>query len=280
MVRPADAELIRELLAQNTSWSRSRLSQELCKRWDWRNGKGQIKDMACRSMLLKLEAMGEIKLPPRRGGRPNQRGYRIKEIAHDRTPIESDLKALYPVRVEPLSSQDSRLDLFKFLLYRHHYLGLQTCVGESIKYEAYDRHGRLLACMLFGSAAWKAGDRDAFIGWDAAARKSNLFLLTNNTRFLILPRVRVKNLASHILGKVCARLNADWIDKYAHPIHLIETFVEQNRFRGTCYRAAGWIHVGATVGRSRNDRDQTMSVPIKDIYLYPVNKDYSGRLSQ
>jgi len=134
--------------------------------------------------------------------------------------------------------------------------------------------------MLFGSAAWKAGDRDAFIGWDTEARKSNLFLLTNNTRFLILPWVRVKNLASHILGKVCARLNTDWIDKYGHPIHLIETFVEQNRFRGICYRAAGWTHVGATVGRSRNDRDQTLSVPVKDIYLYPLNKDYAGRLCQ
>jgi hypothetical protein len=279
-ITPADVELVRELLAQNSTWSRRRLSQELCRRWDWRNGKGQIKDMACRSMLLKLEDMGEIQLPPRRGGRPNHRGYRIKETAHDQSPIENDLKALQPVSVEPLLAKDSRLGLFKFLLHRYHYLGFQTCVGETLRYTAYDRHGRLLACMLFGSAAWKAGDRDAFIGWNAETRKRNLFLLTNNTRFLILPWVHVKHLASHILGKVCARLNADWIDKYGHPIHLIETFVERDRFRGTCYRAAGWMHTGATVGRSRNDRDQTLSVPVKDIYLYPLNKDYAGRLCQ
>jgi hypothetical protein len=273
-----DIVLIRCLLTKNPAWGRRRLSIELCVRWDWRNGAGQIKDMACRSLLLKLEGMGEIRLPPRRGGRPNHRGYRIEETAHDRSAIESDLKTLQPVSIEPLSSKDSRLPLFKFLLHRYHYLGFQTCVGETIRYAAYDRHGRLLACMLFGSAAWKAGDRDAFIGWDSEARKRNLFLLTNNTRFLILPWVRVKNLASHILGKACARLNADWIDKYGHSIHLLETFVERDRFRGICYRAAGWIHTGATVGRSRNDRDQTLSVPVKDIYLYPLRKDFQRRL--
>lgn len=236
--------------------------------------------MACRSLLLKLEEMGEIRLPARRGGRPNHRGYRIIETAHDRTPIESDLKALQPVRIEPLSARDSRLSLFKFLLHRYHYLGFQTCVGETVKYVAHDRNGRLLACMLFGSAAWKVRDRDTFIGWDAAGRKRNLFQLTNNTRFLVLPWVRVKNLASHILGKVCGRVSSDWIKKYGHPIHLLETFVLRERFRGTCYRAAGWIHVGATVGRSRNDRDQILSVPVKDIFLCPLSTNFRGRLCQ
>jgi hypothetical protein len=234
--------------------------------------------MACRSLLLKLEGMGEIRLPARRGGRPNHLGYRIVDVDHDRTPIECDLKALQPVRIEPLSARDSRLPLFKCLLHRHHYLGFQTCVGETVKYVAHDRHGRLLACMLFGSAAWKAKDRDTFIGWDTAGRKRNLFLLTNNARFLVLPWVRVKNLASHILGKVCGRVSADWIEKYGHPIHLLETFVERERFLGSCYRAAGWIHVGATAGRSRNDRHQTLSVPVKDVYLQPLSPDFRRRL--
>lgn len=276
----SDIDLIRSLLRQNPSWSRRRLSQDLCRRWQWYNGKGQIKDMACRSLLVKLEDMGEIRLPARRGGRPNHRGYRIVEIAHDRRPIECDLKALQPVRIEPLRAGDNRLSLFKFLLHRYHYLGFRTSVGENVKYMVYDRHGRVLACMLFGSAAWKARDRDSFIGWDAGGRKRNLFLLTNNTRFLVLPWVRVKNLASHILGKVCARVTADWIEKYGHPIHLLETFVLRDKFRGTCYRAAGWIHAGATVGRSRNDRNQMLSVPVKDIFLYPLCADFRGRLCQ
>ncbi|MCG2742065.1 MAG: DUF4338 domain-containing protein [Syntrophaceae bacterium] len=277
-ITSADIVLIRSLLRQNPSWSRRCLSQDLCRRWDWRNGKGQIKDMACRALLVKLEEKGEIRLPARRGGRPNHRGYRIIEVDHDRSAIECDLKALLPVSIELLPADDSRLSLFKLLLHRYHYLGLHTCVGETIKYMAHDRHGRILACMLFGSAAWKAKDRDAFIGWDAAGRERNLFMLTNNTRFLVLPWVRIKNLASHLLGKVCARVSADWIDKYGHPIHLLETFVQRDRFRGTCYRAAGWTHVGATVGRSRNDVDGTMIVPVKDIYLYPLNDDFRGRL--
>lgn len=274
-----DIALIRSLLAQNPCWSRRRLSQYLCKRWDWRNGKGHIKDMACRSLLLKLEDIGEIRLPARRGGRPNHRGYRhIPDMVHDRSPIESDLKTLQPVRIEPLQAGDPRESLFKFLLHRYHYLGLHTYVGETIKYMAHDRHGRLLACMLFGSAAWKARARDVFIGWDAGSRKRNLFLLTNNSRFLVLPWVRVKNLASHILGNVCGRISADWIDKYGHPIHLLETFVHRERFRGSCYRAAGWIHVGATTGRGRNDPHQTLTVPVKDIYLYALNGDFRRRL--
>jgi len=274
-----DISLIRSLLALNPSWSRRRLSRDLCNRWDWRNGKGQIKDMACRSLLLKLEDMGQIRLPARRGGRPNERGYRhVPQMAHDRSPIEGDLKALQPIRIEPLQTGDPHLSLFKFLLHRHHYLGLHTCVGESIKYMAHDRHGRVVACVLFGSAAWKAKARDAFIGWDAGSRVRNLFLLTNNTRFLVLPWVRVKNLASHILGKVCGRISADWMEKYGHPVHLLETFVERERFRGSCYRAAGWIHVGTTAGRGRNDRDQTLSVPTKDIYLCPLSADFRGRL--
>lgn len=278
-IRCSDVNLIRSLLRQNPSWSRRRLSQDLCRRWQWHNCKGQIKDMACRSLLVKLEDMGEIRLPARRGGRPNHRGYRIVEIAHDRTPIECDLKALQPVRIERLPARDPQLTLFKFFLRNYHYLGLQTCVGETIKYMAYDGQGRVVACMLFGSAAWKAKARDAFIGWDTGSRRRNLSLLTNNSRFLVLPWVRVKNLASHILGKVSGRLSADWMEKYGHPIYLLETFVERERFRGTCYRAAGWQHVGVTTGRSRNDVKQTLSVPVKDIFLYPLHSDFRGRLS-
>ena len=279
-IAPGDVALIRGLLSGNPSWNRSRLSRELCERWDWRNEKGRLKDMACRTLLLKLERQGQIRLPARQRPSPNaHRNRQITEVSHDCTPIECDLSALRPLRIEPLSSSDEALALFKFLLHRYHYLGLRNCVGENLKYMVRDQAGRPLACMLFGSAAWKAKSRDAFIGWDRQTRERNLPLLSNNTRFLILPWVRVPHLASHLLARVCRALPGHWMQKYGHPIHLLETFVERERFRGTCYRAAGWRHVGATAGRSRNDVHATMSVPVKDIFLYPLNADFRGRLS-
>lgn len=279
-ITPGDVALIRGLLAGNPSWNRSRLSRELCERWDWRNEMGRLKDMACRTLLLKLERQGQIHLPARQRPSPNaHRNRQITEVPHDCTPIESDLSALRPLRIEPLKADDEDIPLFKFLLHRYHYLGLRNGVGENLKYMVRDQAGRPLACMLFGSAAWKAKSRDAFIGWDRQARQRNLPLLSNNTRFLILPWVRVQHLASHLLAQVCRALPGHWMQKYGHPIHLLETFVERERFRGTCYRAAGWKHVGATVGRSRNDVHATMSVPVKDIFLYPLNADFRGRLS-
>jgi hypothetical protein len=279
-ITSADIGFIRALLEENPDWNRSRLSRELCERWDWRDGKGRLKDMAARTLLLKLEQLGDVRLPPRhKPGRPNGRGVAIPEaMAHDTTVVDADLSRLRPLRIEPLDTGDARLPLFNYLLHRYHYLGHQRCVGENLKLMVSDRTGRLLACMLFGSAAWKASSRDAFIGWDAPTRERNLGLLTNNTRFLILPWVRVRHLASHLLGRICRELSGHWMDKYGHPIHVLETFVERDRFRGTCYRAAGWTHVGATAGRSRNDVDQTLSVPVKEIFLYPLHRDFRGRL--
>lgn len=278
-ITSGDEALIRDLLTNNPSWNRSRLSRELCERWDWRNEKGRLKDMACRTLLLKLERQGEIRLPPRQRPSPNaHRNRQITDAPHNSSPIESDLRVLRPLKIAPLVATDTDAPLFKFLLHRYHYLGHRNCVGENLKYMVRDQADRLLGCMLFGAAAWKVKSRDAFVGWDAASRKRNLSFLTNNTRFLILPWVRVKNLASHLLSRVCGRLSADWIEKYGHPIHLVETFVDRERFPGSCYRAAGWIHVGATTGRSRNDRDQTLIVPVKDIFLYPLCADFRGRL--
>jgi hypothetical protein len=135
-----------------------------------------------------------------------------------------------------------------------------------------------LSCLLFGSAAWKCAVRDKFIGWDAGTREANVNMITNNTRFLILPWVEVPHLANHVLGKVARRIGGDWQEKYGHPVHLLETFVESDRFRGTCYRASNWIFVGKTIGRSRQDRYTTMKVPVKDIYLYPLSKRFRRTL--
>lgn len=278
-VGPAEVGLIGALLAQNPTWGRRRLSLELCRHWAWQNEAGQLKDMACRTLLLKLERLGHIQLPARRGGRPNERGYRqVTDFEPDQRPIEGPLKALQPLRIELLPAGDRRLAEFKFLLHRYHYLGLRTCVGENLKYQVYDRQGRLLACLLFGAAAWKAQARDRFIGWDVTSRRRHLAQLTNNARFLVLPWVRVPHLASHLLSQVARRVCADWLVKYGHPIELLETFVDRDRFRGTCYRAAGWRHVGATTGRSRNDVNTRLHVPVKDIYLLPLGEDFRRRL--
>lgn len=235
--------------------------------------------MACRTLLLKLERRGQIRLPARRGASPNaRRNRRPLEVACDRTPIDGALSDLLPLQIEALGEGHPDLPLFRFLLQAHHYLGLRNSVGENLKYLARDRHGRPLACLLFGAAAWKAKARDEWIGWTPELRERALPLLANNTRFLVLPWVRVPHLASHLLGRVARRLDADWRGKYGHGIELLETFVERERFLGTCYRAAGWLHVGATAGRGRNDREQTLSVPVKDIYLRPLHEDVRGRL--
>jgi hypothetical protein len=279
-VSPEDLALIRDRLATNPSWNRTRLSRDLCSTWNWQNATGRLKDMACRTLLLKLEARGQICLPPRRTASVNAARNRARtEVAHDQSPIQGPLDAVRPLQLDPLVQGGSAALLFNFLLHRHHYLGLRNCVGENLKYLASDRSGRPLACLLFGSAAWKGRARDAWIGWNPEQRQHHLFLLTNNTRFLILPWVEVPHLASHLLAQITARLSGDWERKYGHPIHLAETFVERDRFEGTCYRAAGWFQVGATSGRSRNDDGTIPPVPIKEVYLKPLTPDFQRRLT-
>lgn len=279
-IGPEDLALIGDWLIAHPSSNRTRLSLELCSAWNWRNAAGRLKDMACRTLLLKLEALGQIRLPPRRTASVNGlRNQRIAEVAHDQTPIECPLAGLQPLRVEPLEGR-AETALFHFLLQRYHYLGHRNGVGENLKYLVCDRADRPVACLLFGSAAWKTGARDAWIGWEPEQRQRSLFLLTNNTRFLILPWVRTPHLASHLLGRVTARLSADWQDKYGHPICLVETFVERERFGGVCYRAAGWLPVGLTTGRTRNDGQRTLQAPIKEVYLKPLLADWKGRLAR
>lgn len=279
-ISPEDVALIGEWLTVHPHWNRTRLSRELCSVWNWRNAAGRLKEMACRTLLLKLEARGQIRLPPRRTASVNgARNQSIAEVAHDQSPIQGELEALRPLQLDPLVESSGSAHWFKFLLHRYHYLGHRNCVGENLKYLARDHAGRPLACLLFGSAAWKTRARDSWIGWNAEQRQSRLFLLTNNTRFLILPWVRAPHLASHLLSQVTARLSADWQRKYGHPIDLVETFVEPGRFEGTCYRAAGWLRAGATTGRSRNDAAFTRKVPIKEVYLKPLSAEGPRRLA-
>ena len=278
-IAPEDIELIKKLIDTNPSWGRTRLSKELCILWDLKSANGNLKDMACRSLLLKLEKQKLIKLPARKSGTNNaKRNSSIRLVLHSTLPVRASLKDLSPIQIKPVEDR-SELDLFKCFLSAYHYLGFSGTVGENLKYMAYDRHDRPLACLLFGSAAWACGPRDDFIGWDREKRGKNLSLATNNMRFLILPWVSVKYLASHILSKVCQRIKDDWTAKYGHPLYLLETFVERDRFRGTCYKASNWTRVGRTKGRSRNDRSHNIEVPVKDIYLYPLTKRFRKVLS-
>lgn len=279
-IRPEDVGLIRDWLQAHPGSNRTRLSRELCEVWDWRNGAGRLKDMAARSLLLKLEARGQIQLPPRRTASVNAlRNRQALCLEHEPQAIESPLSDLQPVGMHLVAEGSAESRLFKFLLQRYHYLGLRNCVGENLKYLARDRHGRVLACLLFGSAAWKASARDQWIGWNSEQRAGRLSLLTNNTRFLILPSVRVPHLASHLLGRVAARLSLDWQHKYGHPIYLLESFVQQPRFAGACYRAAGWRQVGLTTGRTRNDDGRRPRVARKALYLKPLRADAQQRLA-
>ena len=280
-VTPADVQWIHRLMASNPSWGRSRLSVELCQRWQWRRTDGQPKDMACRTLLLKLERAGHIRLPPRQAKPPNAlRNRSIPQVSHETEEIHSGLDKLLTLQIISVPARSGGHALFTCLLSRYHYLGLKNTVGQNMKYLVRDCRERPLACMLFGSAAWKTGPRDAFIGWDRRARESNLQRLTNNTRFLILPWVKVPHLATHVLSRVTRRVSRDWVGKYRHAIDLLETFVDRQRFRGTCYRAANWILVGQTQGRTRNHRDFSIRAPVKDIYVYPLNKHFRQELSR
>ena len=270
--------LIRALLAEHPSWNRTRLSKHLCVEWDWRNAKGRLKDMACRTLLLKLHRAGHIVLPPPRKSANNQLRHRsVGQVSHRTAIIECTIQHCMPVRVDVAQGGQARA-LFETLLSKYHYRGYRGIVGENMSYLVSDGQGQPLACVLFGSAAWNVAARDRFIGWTEAARRRGLHLITNNMRFLILPWVRVPHLASHVLSRVARRVSRDWVDKYGHPIHLLETFVERARFRGVCYRAANWIHVGTTTGRTRNDPDHSIRVGLKDVYLYPLTKRFREAL--
>jgi len=235
--------------------------------------------MACRSLLLRLERAGDIVLPPRQRKSPN--GMRNRSpvwVAHRTEPVDGALTCLMPIELVCITTGSEQDRLFRCLLSGHHYLGYKNTVGENLKYLVRSRDGVPLACVLFGSAAWKSAARDSHIGWRPAVRERHLHQVTNNTRFLILPWVRVPNLASHILSRVARRVSRDWMDKYAHPVYLLESFVDRSRYRGTCYRAANWLCAGQTTGRTRNDRNRTIRRPRKDVYLLALERHYRDRL--
>ena len=278
----AELDHVRHLLASHPDWSRRRLSLELATLWHWRNGAGQLKDMAARTLLLKLEQRGWIRLPPRR----TPPTHRLQHLQRPRSalavpppPLTQPLQQLLPLVISECSYVDidaGQRALFEGLLQEQHYLSHHRTVGENLQYLVRDAQARPLACVLFGAAAWQCADRDRYIGWNPGRRAQHLHLLANNTRFLILPWVRVAHLASHVLGRIAQRLSRDWQAKYGHPIYLLETFVQADRFAGTAYQAANWERVGQTKGRTRQDQpDGTWhQTPVKEVYLYPLHRRF------
>ena len=278
-----DLEVVRTLIAQHPHWHRTALSLHLCALWDWRNGAGRLKDMAARSLLLKLQARGLIHLPPaqRRTHRPAAQApptFQPQLLPTWPTPIEAPLQALQPVRLELARALPLRRRVTQ-LLAQYHYRGFRGPVGENVQYLARDQRGRELAVMVFGAAAWKVAVRDQFIGWSAAQRQQHLAGMANQQRFLILPWVRVPHLASHLLALASRRVSADWQTCYGHPVWLLETFVETDRFAGTTYQAAGWIALGQTTGRTRQDRHRTLQTPRKSVWVRPLHPAFRQRLT-
>lgn len=272
-----DLAEIRQTIAEHWAQGRSKISRILCHRWQWRQANGQIKDQACRSLLLTLEKKGEISLPPRllesfrHPRRANRRSYVI-----DTTELAGPLSNFGPLILKMVRRSPDE-GLWDYLVDRHHYLGSPWIVGSYLKYLAY-LDGRLVACLGWGSAAWKVAARDQFVGWSREQRESNLAKVVDNVRFLILPWVRITHLASKALALNTRQLQDDWLSFYGQRICLLETFVDTSRFQGTCYRAANWIRVGETTGRGKYDRFNQRRVPIKAVFLYPLSRNFREAL--
>jgi hypothetical protein len=277
-----DLALVRALIAQHPAWHRMALSRHLCELWNWRNGAGRLKDMAARTLLLKLHDRGLIELPPAqtRTARPCALAparWQPELLPAGSPPIGCSLEVLQPLRLELAHSPPLRREL-RHLLAQYHYRGFNGAVGENVQYLARDRQERVLAVMVFGAAAWKVAARDQFIGWSVEQRQQHLSAIANQQRFLILPWVRVPHLASHLLALAAGRLSADWQARYGHPVWLIETFVEVERFAGTAYQAAGWLELGLTTGRTRQDRARTLHSPRKSVWVRPLHPAFRQRL--
>ncbi len=274
-----EVRFIRDLIALHPQASRWRLSKLLCDAWGWRYTDGTLRDVYARGVMLFLHRGGQIELPDRKKAprkHPGRRRRPATDILVDRSPMCGTLKELGPLTLRQVRRRGEE-PLFDGLIESHHYLGYANPVGENLKYLVYAAD-RPVACLAWSSAPWHMGPRDRFIGWTPAVRRRNLHLLAYNTRFLILPWVRVPHLASHILGHMARRLSADWEALYGHPIYYLETFVDRERFAGTCYRAANWRCLGQTTGRGIKDKVHKVTLSIKDVLGYPMVRDFRRRL--
>ena len=274
-----DVAFINNLIKDNPHDSRRALSIKLCKAWNWVQPNGALRDMICRGFMLELHRAGYIQLPAKRcrPHNPLVNRQRPQPIRIDQEPLSTSLKQIRPLRFRQVRrSREEKL--FNSMMDTYHYLGYVQPVGEHLKYMVF-ADKRPVACLAFSSAPRHIGCRDRFIGWDAKTRRKNISLMAYNSRFLILPWVKVPYLASHILSQAGKILPQDWLNLYRHPVYYLETFVDTERFKGTCYQAANWIYLGKTTGRGKDDQSGKPNRSLKAVYGYPLVKDFRERLS-
>jgi hypothetical protein len=278
-IRAADAAFLRELIAQNPALSRRRLSVKVCEAWQWVQPNGQPRDMVCRSLMLALHRAGHIELPAKRQTPPNN-AITHRRVAtgasYDTTPLTGALASLDALTIR-LVRRTADETLFAQLLRDHHYLGYSRPVGEHLKYLILAGE-RPVACLAWSSAPLQLDLRDQFVGAPKAAYRHNLHQIAYNSRYLILPWVNVRHLASHLLGRIARRISVDWQERYGHPLQLLESFVDIERFRGTCYRAANWICLGRSKGRGTKSKYGQPDCSIKELWAYPLGKHFRQRL--
>ena len=278
-IREADVAFLRELIAQNPALSRRRLSVKVCEAWQWVQPNGQFRDMVCRSLMLALHRAGQIELPAKRHTPRNNAitHRRVSVIENcDTTAITGTLAALGPLEIRLVRRAEGE-KLFAHLLSVHHYLGYSRPVGEHLKYLVM-AGDRPVACLAWSSAPLKLNLRDQFVGAPKAAYRHNLHQIAYNSRYLILPWVNVRHLASHLLGRLARRISADWQELYRHPIQLLESFVDTERFQGTCYRAANWRCLGRSLGHGTKSKPHDPACSIKELWVYPLGKNFRQRL--
>jgi hypothetical protein len=280
VITQQDIDFLRQFIAEHAGLSRRRLSAKVCEAWDWRQANGALRDMVCRGLLLTLHRACEIELPAIRfvARNPLAERERPSPVLIDMTPVDATLTQLRPLEVVQVRRTGDE-PLFNSLIEHHHYLGYEQPVGEHLKYLVWC-HGRPIACLAWSSAPRHLGSRDRFIGWSQQARKRNIRFIAYNTRFLILPWIRVPHLASHILSRVTTMLPHDWERLYGHPVWFVETFIDPDRFRGTCYRAANWISMGRTTGRGKDDLTHRQNRSIKEVLGLPLTRKFRELLSQ
>jgi hypothetical protein len=271
-----DIRFIQEVISKEYDRGRSHIARTLCEAWQWVQPNGKPKECAARDLLLRLEEKDLIALPPRLRTKVN------RKKAYDQVPIfcqeslDGSISQFDPPEIEVLDPRDGYL--WDYLVQHYHYLGRPTLVGEHVRHLVRIR-GQEVACLAWASAAWKVKSRDQFIGWDESTKRKKLYLLANNTRFLILDWVRIKHLASKILAQSLRRLSTDWQKRYEHPIVLAETFVDLSRFAGTCYQAANWIYVGQTKGSAKQGNRYYYHGQPKAVYLYPLHRQFKRLLN-
>jgi len=276
---PTELASIRKLIANNPLAHRAALSRLVCHMLNWRRpADGVLKEMSCRVAMLRMQADGLIQLPPPLTTNGNGKAYRRRTLQAEPElfPITQSVDALADLCIELVERKTSHL--WNEYIDRYHYLGYQPLPGAQLRYFVRAEGHRVLALLGFGAAAWKTAPRDRFIGWSSEQRQSQLHLVVNNARFLILPWVRSANLASRVLAMTSRRLGRDWQRRYGYQPVLLETFVETPRFRGTCYKAANWTYLGQTKGRGKLDVKHTACLAKKSIWVYPLAKDFRRKL--